>query len=230
MEAVATADNSQNALDWEGSYSGILPCADCGGIQTSLELSGDKTFKLKQVYLGKDDNGFDCSGNFEWNKAGSIITMGEGEDKTRYLVGENSLTMLDREGNKITGELADHYVLAKVDKGLVEKYWKLIELFGDPVTTPEGRKEVHMILKQEGNRVNGNAGCNSFNGTYTLKPGNRISFSKMASTMMMCPNMETETKMYQVFEMTDNYVVNGDSLVLNKARMAPLARFVAVYL
>lgn len=229
-ESVATGDNSQNALDWTGLYSGILPCADCGGIQTSLELAKDNTYKLKQVYLGKDENSFDTSGKFEWNKEGGMITVGEGEGMMKLKVGENFLTMLDREGNKITGELADNYVLAKVDKELVEKYWKLTELFGEPVTTPEGGKEAHMILKQEGNRVNGNAGCNSFSGTFTLKPGNRISFSKMASTMMMCSNMETETKFHQILEMADNYVVNGDSLVLNKARMAPLARFEAVYM
>lgn len=229
-EAVATADNSRNSLDWDGFYSGILPCADCSGIQTSLELLKDGTFNLKQVYFGKESDGFDNSGKLTWNKEGNIITIGEGESTMKFQVGENALTMLDREGNKITGDLADNYILAKVDMNLVEKYWKLTELFGEAVTTPEGGKEAHMILKGEGNRVQGNAGCNSFNGTYILKPGNRISFSQMASTMMMCVNMDTETKLHQVFEMVDNYVVNGDSLVLNKARMAPLARFEAVYL
>lgn len=227
---LATADNSQNSLDWDGTYSGVLPCADCGGIQTSLELSKDGSFKLHQVYLGKEDGAFDNSGKVVWNKQGNVITIGEGEQMTKFQVGENALTMLDREGNKITGELADNYVLAKADKNLVEKYWKLTELFGNPVTTPEGGKEAHMILKIDGNRVNGNSGCNSFNGTYQLKPGNRISFSQMASTMMMCLNMDTEKKMNEVLGMADNYVVNGDTLVLNKARMAPLARFEAVYM
>jgi heat shock protein HslJ len=227
-EALATADNSRNVLDWDGLYSGILPCADCGGIQTSLELSRDNTYKLKQVYLGKEENRFDGSGKFEWNKNGNIITLDNGEGMNQYLVGEQELIMLDTEGNRITGEGAGNYVLAKVDKGLVEKYWKLTELFGEPVYMPEGRKEAHLIFRQEGNRVNGNGGCNGFSGTYTLKPGNRIRFSQVVSTMMICPDMKTETKLSQVFEMADHYAVNGDSLVLNRASMPPLARFVAV--
>ncbi|MDR2917020.1 MAG: copper resistance protein NlpE N-terminal domain-containing protein [Tannerella sp.] len=229
-EVVTTADNSQNSLDWDGFYSGILPCADCGGIQTSLELLKDGTYELKQVYWGKDDNSFYSFGNLTWNKEGNTITIGEDESVMKFQVGENALTMLDKEGNKITGDLADNYILAKVDMNLVEKYWKLTELFGEAVVTPENGKEAHMILKKEGNRVNGNSGCNSFSGTYTLKPGNRIYFSKVASTMMMCINMDTEKKMHQVLETADNYVVNGDTLVLNKARMAPLARFEAVYM
>lgn len=229
-EALAAGDNSRNALDWNGTYTGVLPCADCGGIQTSLKLMGDGSYSLKQVYLGKEDNAFENSGKVVWNKDGNMITIGEDSRAMKFQVGENVLTMLNREGDKITGELADKYMLAKVDMNLVEKYWKLTELMGKSVVTPEGGKEAFMILKMEGNRVNGNSGCNTFNGSYTLKPGNRIQFSQMASTMMMCLNMETEKKMNEVLGMADNYVVNGDTLVLNRARMAPLARFVAVYL
>jgi heat shock protein HslJ len=229
---IAAVDDSQRmSEDWPGAYSGILPCADCSGIYTRLELSGDDTYMLKQVYLGKGDkDGFDSSGKFEWNEDGNRITLGEGEDKTAYLVGRNSLTMLDKEGNEIAGELDDYYILAKVDKNLVEKYWKLTELLGKPVSSPEGGKEAHLILKEEGNRVQGNAGCNSFNGTYTLKPDNWICFSKMASTQMMCMNMDTETEMHQVFEMTDHYMVESDTLTLSDAEMTPLARFVVVHM
>lgn len=228
--SVADTHNSGNSLDWNGVYSGILPCADCSGIQMSLDLSQDGTYTFKRQYLGKEENSFESTGKFEWSDNGNAITFGEGEDKMMFAVGENMLTMLDREGKKITGELAGNYMLTKVDEGLVEKYWKLTELFGESVVTPENGKEAHMILSVDGNRVHGNSGCNTFSGTYELKPGNRIAFSKMASTMMMCINMDTETKMHQVFETADNYVLNGDSLVLNKARMAPLARFAAVYL
>ena len=114
------------------------------------------------------------------------------------------------------------------DENLVEKYWKLTELFGEPVNTSEGGREAHIIFKKEDSSITGNSGCNTFNGSYTLKSGNRVSFSRTMSTMMMCANIDVETKMYQVLEMADNYTVNGDKLVLNKARMAPLARFEAV--
>jgi heat shock protein HslJ len=229
-ESVSITDNSQNSLDWDGFYTGVLPCADCSGIQVSLELSKDQTFKLKWIYLGKDDNSIDFSGDIVWDKDGKCITLAGIEDMSQFVVAENALIMLDLEGNIITGDLAEHYILAKADPNLLEKYWKPTELFGEPVVVPAGGKEAHLIFKKEGNCVNGYGGCNTFNGIYTLKPGNKIAFSQIVLTLVMCLNMDTETKMKQVFEKTDNYVISGDTLVLNNADMTPLARFEAVYM
>jgi heat shock protein HslJ len=113
---------------------------------------------------------------------------------------------------------------------LVEKYWKLTALSGQPVDATEGSKEAHIIFKQEGGRVNGNSGCNTFSGTYKLQKGGKISFSQMVTTMMMCINMDIETKFLKVLENADNYTVNGNTLVLYNARKEPLAGFEVVYL
>ena len=45
-------------------------------------------------------------------------------------------------------------------------------------------------------------------------------------------NMETEFEMLKIFELVDNYSVSADGkfLSLNRARMAPLARFEVEYL
>lgn len=114
--------------------------------------------------------------------------------------------------------------------GLTERYWKLIELYGNKVVmNPKAHKEPHFILKDEDNRVTGNSGCNHFFGTYELKPGNRIRFSQIGVTRMACTeSMDTEQSLLKVFKMTDHYAINGDTLVLSKTRMAPLARFVAI--
>ena len=121
-------------------------------------------------------------------------------------------------------------VAVEADLNLVEKYWRLTELLGDPVITPEGAKEAHMILKKEDSRFTGTSGCNTFSGLFTLMPLNRITFSRTISTMMMCPDMETETKLYKTLETADSYIIKDDVLILNRGRMAPLARFEAVYL
>lgn len=114
---------------------------------------------------------------------------------------------------------------------LTETYWKLIELQGEPITTKEGqKKEMHLIIKKDGNIINGHSGCNSFRGTYTLNEGNRLSFSQLAGTLMACINMEKETAFMEVLRTVDNYAIQGKILSLNKARMAPLAKFEAVYL
>ena len=116
---------------------------------------------------------------------------------------------------------------------ITEKYWKLIELNGKSVVLDESYKqEPFFILKNEERRVNGHGGCNTFLGTYEIDHAvNRIKFSQMASSMMMCLNMEIENEMKKVFEMTDNYSLSPDGkyLSLNRARMATLARFEVVY-
>src|SRR5699024_11158127 len=102
------AHNSQNALDWAGVYQVILPCADCEGIQTTLEIDEDNGYRIQTKYLGtkeKEKDTFTESGKFSWNDEGQIITL---ENGNKYFVGENYLNQLDRDGNEITGELADH--------------------------------------------------------------------------------------------------------------------------
>lgn len=114
---------------------------------------------------------------------------------------------------------------------LENTYWKLVELNGQPVAMAENQsREQHMILQPGDSTVKGHGGCNGFGGNYELKPGDRIKFSKLVSTMMACDNTETENRFFKVLETADNYNLVNDTLVLNKARMAPLARFKAVYL
>lgn len=226
----STGDNSMNSLDWNGTYWGTLPCADCDGIETLLQLNNDRTYSLKTKYLGKSDQVFTSSGSFTWNQEGSKITL-SGNDPGKYQVGENQLFHLDKDGNRISGDLASKYVLMKQINGITEKYWKLTELMGKPVAkTAAMNREPHIIFRTEGNRVNAYGGCNAMMGSYELMDGNRIKFSQMAGTMMACPDMSIEDELKKVLEMADNYNLDGDKLVLNRARMAPLARFEAVYL
>lgn len=113
--------------------------------------------------------------------------------------------------------------------GLKERYWKLTELRGKPVKVDSTfMKEPHVIFKQEKNEVHGNGGCNGFGGEYELKAGNRIKIDRLVSTQMACPALDIENKFTKVLTEADNYYVKGDTLILNKAKMAPLARFVAV--
>lgn len=117
------------------------------------------------------------------------------------------------------------------DNPITEKYWKLVTLEGQKVTmVPNQEKEIYFMLKTDENRVQGFAGCNTFNGTYTLEEGWRLRFSPLATTMKACPDVNVnESELFQVFELTDNYSINGDTLSLNVGRRAPLAIFEAVY-
>lgn len=104
------------------------------------------------------------------------------------------------------------------------KKWQLVELGGQPVAATINGKMPFIQLSDEDGRYSATAGCNGLGGSFTLKR-NRVKFTLGMSTMMFCDNMEIETEFKNVLEQADNYTVNGDTLSLNKARMAPLARF-----
>jgi heat shock protein HslJ len=116
FEKVATdAHNSQNALDWPGTYKGITPCADCEGIAIKISLNKDLTFLIQTNYLGKGDGKiFEEKGNFTWDKTGGIVLLQGTKGKpSPYKVGENKLVQLDLKGKEISGLLAEKYVLVK---------------------------------------------------------------------------------------------------------------------
>ena len=115
-EPTAKVSSTESALDWAGTYKGTLPCADCDGIQTVLILNADKTYTMTQTYLGSKEvnNNVSSQGTFAFdaNKP-AIITLKNGEEGRQLFVGENYIDMLNMEGQKITGPLADQYRLTK---------------------------------------------------------------------------------------------------------------------
>lgn len=112
---VEEVNNAQNAIDYTGTYKGILPCADCEGIETEITLNKDSTFVEKIKYQGGkgNKNTFEQRGTYISKAAGTIML--NGPEPWAYSVGVGSLTRLDIEGNKITGDLAERYVLKKVN-------------------------------------------------------------------------------------------------------------------
>ncbi len=105
---------SQNSLDYIGVYKGILPCADCDGIKTTLELKENATYSLKTSYQGKSTKVFEEKGRFTWGSKGNTIVLNDVKNApNQYFVGENLLTQLDMSANKITGNLASNYILRK---------------------------------------------------------------------------------------------------------------------
>lgn len=109
---VVDGHNSQNSVDWNGTYEGVIPCADCPGIKTSLTLNADNTFSIIEEYIDRKSKNED-KGNFEWDKTGSIVTLTGKTANYKYQVGENHLIQLDLEGKEITGPNKDLYVLKK---------------------------------------------------------------------------------------------------------------------
>ena len=108
----ATAHNSENSLDWSGTYEAVVPCADCPGIKTVLTLNKDKTFTISEEYLERKSKNED-KGTFDWDASGSVITLNGKSAKYKYKVGENKIIQLDMSGQPIDGPNKDLYVFTK---------------------------------------------------------------------------------------------------------------------
>jgi uncharacterized lipoprotein NlpE involved in copper resistance len=218
---------SRNSLDWAGTYSGVLPCADCPGIETDVTLHSDGNYESSMRYIDAAVAPLTANGTFRWSETGNTITLDtEGDGIEQYQVGENQLFRLDRDGQRITGVLAAHYVLEKHlrDPAIEGKSWKLVELRSSPV---EAERDAVLTLRAEDSIASGNTSCNSFSGKYAIKSGQRISFARnIAVTRRACLNMSIESAFLEVLATADNYSLSDDGMLsLNQARMAPLARF-----
>jgi len=226
--AVSDGHNSQNSLDWEGTYSGVLPCDDCEGVETTITLKGDEKYSRKLVYRGKSKTPLMSAGKFEWNEAGSAVTLlsPSGENEV-YRVGENQLIKLDQEGQTVAGDLNNEYTLKKnyADPALEGSKWELVELNGKPVAIDEGSKMPFIKFNAVEARISGNGSCNDFFGTYKLMQGNGMTVgNRMGITKKACPEMNLEDEFVKSLKSIDSYLIEDNSLIL-KSGETPVAKF-----
>ncbi len=107
--------NTSNPTNFHGTYIGILPCADCEGIETEIILHKDNTYVKKTKYLGKGDHQkTEVTGTYKWSQSGNgIILEGITDAPNKYFVDEGAIVQADMEGERITGELGMKYILRK---------------------------------------------------------------------------------------------------------------------
>ena len=65
-------------------------------------------------------------------------------------------------------------------------------------------------------RIYGNVGCNTINGALMQEDGkpNSLRFDNVATTMMMCPDMETETIVLNALNETKSFSMKDDKVYL----------------
>jgi len=92
------------------TYTGLLPCASCPGIESHLLLRNDG-FREVSWYIDRDEGPVTNVGS--WSVSGDTLTLsGENVDRyKRFLIENSHLRMLDQERHKIEGELSDNYLL-----------------------------------------------------------------------------------------------------------------------
>jgi putative lipoprotein len=116
------------------------------------------------------------------------------------------------------------------DEPLENTYWKLIRLGDTPVAAAEKQREPHLILHPASRRVSALGGCNRITGSFE-REGDRLTFGRMAGTLMACPDgMATEKLFIDTLERTGRFRIARRHLELLDAAGNVLADLEAVYL
>jgi uncharacterized lipoprotein NlpE involved in copper resistance len=94
-----------NTTTIAGTYKGVLPCADCPGIDNELTLASDSTYVLKYKYQERGDKVFEETGTYSFSYKGedAFVVLSQSAPNT-YLIGDKTLTAMDMEGNPIGGD------------------------------------------------------------------------------------------------------------------------------
>lgn len=93
----------------------------------------------------------------------------------------------------------------------VESHWCVETLYanGDTIAIPAGHNPGISFLK--GNKIAGETGCNIFFG-YFEADGDKITFTNMGSTRMMCPQMEFENSYMNALNDISSFTIVQDTL------------------
>lgn len=100
--------SAKDAIDWQGNYFGVIPCASCPGINTLITLNSDGTYVKTEEYINSGKNVKPEEGKIIWGTKGNMVQLGG----DYYAVQEGSLKALDSNKKMIGGEQADSYVLS----------------------------------------------------------------------------------------------------------------------
>ena len=227
-----SSDSSETPLGkLPAAYQGELPCADCEGIRYHLALFEDNLYTLETAYLGADElRRFHEQGRWSLNSKGDTLSI-EGNDSGPNqwrVVDSETIEQLDMDGQPSESGL--NYQLQRIEPFLTEpledRYWKLIELRGEPVAVEEGQSEAHLVLHSEDQRVSGATGCNRLMGSFEHAEES-LALGQMGTTMMACSSdsMALEQRFLEMLNEVDSYRVLVNRLELYGDKGELLARF-----
>ncbi len=97
--------------------------------------------------------------------------------------------------------------------------WNVVEIQGQAV---QAESQPFIGFDAQDGRVYGYTGCNRLMGALTLSKPNKIELGQMASTLMACPDMETERLMLNALASVKSLKCSGKTLVLYGADKEPV--------
>ena len=92
-----------------GLYAGIVPCADCPGIDTSIAFTPEGTYSMSETYQEEGGGSFVTKGTWTVREDGKTVLLDpedkEERDRWYEVVSATELRALDRDGKAIDSKL-----------------------------------------------------------------------------------------------------------------------------
>ena len=89
-----------------GTYNGVLPCADCDGLQVSLTLTGGN-YTIQSTKLGKKQENKQDSGVYRTTTDKQYLQLDNQTDRLTFYIGDGYLELRQPDGEKIDPEQPD---------------------------------------------------------------------------------------------------------------------------
>lgn len=101
-----------------GAYAGTLPCGDCKGVITKLELLADGAYKVNETFDGKGEGAvLDSDGKWSFDAASRRVTLDptaqDWQDRIFEVTGTGALRPLDGNGVPYSTEGLNDLQVAK---------------------------------------------------------------------------------------------------------------------
>jgi heat shock protein HslJ/uncharacterized lipoprotein NlpE involved in copper resistance len=226
-------------------FRGTLPCADCPGILTTIELAVDGSATLYRLHLESDD-GRDAptveTARWATGEAGQLIVQAEGAEPIYFGFDRSGLLALDRNGQPYDSALPR--MLERLPRGeaaeLTGTAWAVIvpaaageEQDSPPAAAPgenQPRPFTAAVRFATEGRMTGADGCNELVGAWSVRDGT-LSITPAATSMRDCGEaVEDRARLIEAaLKAATAYRIDQGQLVLittdgeEVARLSPIA-------
>ena len=86
---------------FKGTYNGVLPCADCDGLQTSLTLDGAGNYTIQSTKLGKKQENKQDSGVYRTTTDKQYLQLDNNAGNLTFQIGNGYLELRRPDGEKL---------------------------------------------------------------------------------------------------------------------------------
>lgn len=181
----------------------------CNNLMGTYELSGKNKIKITAASTRKmcEDMTIENALNNGLGKANN------------YSIAGNKLTL--KNGKKMLAEFEGRFL----ETTLENTTWNLTELVGKPAGKNSMNDSYYTLLFNEDKKVNGKI-CNVLLGNYEKLDNNGLKIDMQVSTMMSCPELETEMLFKEALSLVSGYEIKENKELILKNGRVILARFI----